>query len=199
MHLVTMMNEEVVQPEPIGGRGLPETEHLHLEKGPLGADEVLEGFEDGQVESFGVDLDEAKPWDEVGVLPCEEGLHVPSLEPDLERTAVQPLAHPLVKPAVAVAFLAVLELVKSVRTHRGEVQRQDAGFCRVEARIAFQHRKHIGVGLEPEDATRGADGERDGECGVTGMGADVDREDRKSTRLNSSHVAISYAVFCLKK
>src|SRR5690606_40750192 len=26
-----------------------------------------------------------------------------------------------------------------------------------------------------------------------------DREDRKSTRLNSSHVKISYAVFCLKK
>src|SRR5437870_7645739 len=27
----------------------------------------------------------------------------------------------------------------------------------------------------------------------------IAREDRKSTRLNSSHVAISYAVFCLKK
>src|SRR3712207_9074628 len=27
----------------------------------------------------------------------------------------------------------------------------------------------------------------------------VDREDRKSTRLNSSHANISYAVFCLKK
>src|SRR5436305_8962561 len=27
----------------------------------------------------------------------------------------------------------------------------------------------------------------------------LDREDRKSTRLNSSHVRISYAVFCLKK
>src|SRR5690606_40768307 len=27
---------------------------------------------------------------------------------------------------------------------------------------------------------------------------DVDGEDRKSTRLNSSHVKISYAVFCLK-
>src|SRR5690625_6909503 len=26
-----------------------------------------------------------------------------------------------------------------------------------------------------------------------------DHQDRKSTRLNSSHVAISYAVFCLKK
>src|SRR5690625_676326 len=30
-------------------------------------------------------------------------------------------------------------------------------------------------------------------------GAAAQREDRKSTRLNSSHVAISYAVFCLKK
>src|SRR5207253_5121733 len=27
----------------------------------------------------------------------------------------------------------------------------------------------------------------------------VQKQDRKSTRLNSSHVAISYAVFCLKK
>src|SRR5690625_6623481 len=30
-------------------------------------------------------------------------------------------------------------------------------------------------------------------------GSSVGRGDRKSTRLNSSHVAISYAVFCLKK
>src|SRR5699024_12837840 len=29
--------------------------------------------------------------------------------------------------------------------------------------------------------------------------AERDRRDRKSTRLNSSHVSISYAVFCLKK
>src|SRR5690625_5560284 len=28
---------------------------------------------------------------------------------------------------------------------------------------------------------------------------EVGQRDRKSTRLNSSHVAISYAVFCLKK
>src|SRR5690625_5449085 len=28
---------------------------------------------------------------------------------------------------------------------------------------------------------------------------DLEEKDRKSTRLNSSHVAISYAVFCLKK
>src|SRR5437660_11751425 len=31
------------------------------------------------------------------------------------------------------------------------------------------------------------------------LGAVGARRDRKSTRLNSSHVAISYAVFCLKK
>src|SRR5690606_41672628 len=31
------------------------------------------------------------------------------------------------------------------------------------------------------------------------VGAKDVREDRKSTRLNSSHVKISYAVFCLKK
>src|SRR5699024_11971838 len=29
--------------------------------------------------------------------------------------------------------------------------------------------------------------------------AEVNERDRKSTRLNSSHVSISYAVFCLKK
>src|SRR5438067_4602432 len=32
-----------------------------------------------------------------------------------------------------------------------------------------------------------------------GASVDFDRIDRKSTRLNSSHVSISYAVFCLKK
>src|SRR2546428_3888047 len=31
------------------------------------------------------------------------------------------------------------------------------------------------------------------------VGVDVDAKDRKSTRLNSSHDQISYAVFCLKK
>src|SRR5437588_6367765 len=31
------------------------------------------------------------------------------------------------------------------------------------------------------------------------IGTDTDAEDRKSTRLNSSHTVISYAVFCLKK
>src|SRR6478735_9773615 len=33
----------------------------------------------------------------------------------------------------------------------------------------------------------------------TGIGLRCHPEDRKSTRLNSSHLVISYAVFCLKK
>src|SRR5690625_5888343 len=34
---------------------------------------------------------------------------------------------------------------------------------------------------------------------VAAMKSAAESQDRKSTRLNSSHVAISYAVFCLKK
>src|SRR3712207_8910827 len=36
-------------------------------------------------------------------------------------------------------------------------------------------------------------------AGRAGAGGDVTARDRKSTRLNSSHANISYAVFCLKK
>src|SRR3712207_7264227 len=40
-------------------------------------------------------------------------------------------------------------------------------------------------------------------CGTVGQQAEhherLERQDRKSTRLNSSHANISYAVFCLKK
>src|SRR5690625_5583734 len=36
-------------------------------------------------------------------------------------------------------------------------------------------------------------------CKLTGKEMALPMKDRKSTRLNSSHVAISYAVFCLKK
>src|SRR5256885_8707854 len=35
--------------------------------------------------------------------------------------------------------------------------------------------------------------------GLVALQADLHLEDRKSTRLNSSHLVISYAVFCLKK
>src|SRR5205085_12170460 len=40
---------------------------------------------------------------------------------------------------------------------------------------------------------------RDLRAGAGGGGHADERQDRKSTRLNSSHSQISYAVFCLKK
>src|SRR3712207_7109344 len=46
------------------------------------------------------------------------------------------------------------------------------------------------------------DAEANGQPTVNARGDDlasIDDEDRKSTRLNSSHANISYAVFCLKK
>src|SRR5690606_41509903 len=51
-------------------------------------------------------------------------------------------------------------------------------------------------------AVRGDGGEGGVHLHVSGAGgvrAAADGGDRKSTRLNSSHVKISYAVFCLKK
>src|SRR5690349_22139382 len=49
------------------------------------------------------------------------------------------------------------------------------------------------VGTAPPGRTGGHGGER------ADLLRDPARRDRKSTRLNSSHVEISYAVFCLKK
>src|SRR3712207_8097311 len=48
---------------------------------------------------------------------------------------------------------------------------------------------------------RAADADREGRGGAPerGQGGGDARLDRKSTRLNSSHANISYAVFCLKK
>src|SRR2546426_9170870 len=42
-------------------------------------------------------------------------------------------------------------------------------------------------------------GDTDGDTGRVRRGAPGRPRDRKSTRLNSSHLVISYAVFCLKK
>src|SRR2546427_8043845 len=58
----------------------------------------------------------------------------------------------------------------------------------VQSHRVAQPRERLGVRLDAEDQ-RG---------GIAGKHADDD-EDRKSTRLNSSHSQISYAVFCLKK
>src|SRR5436309_10738358 len=55
---------------------------------------------------------------------------------------------------------------------------------------------HRRVGVRSGRAARGRASAGAAAAGGTGQ---VRRRDRKSTRLNSSHVKISYAVFCLKK
>src|SRR5690242_20975874 len=56
------------------------------------------------------------------------------------------------------------------------------------------------VGREDREDGRGGPGEEPGRRTQRRLDARRGRErDRKSTRLNSSHMSISYAVFCLKK
>src|SRR5437868_11772941 len=63
-------------------------------------------------------------------------------------------------------------------------------FIRVEGKLFGNVPMEMDVKLSVEDSPNSA-----------GVAIDAIRccKDRKSTRLNSSHVSISYAVFCLKK
>src|SRR5256885_10532783 len=67
--------------------------------------------------------------------------------------------------------------------------RSDDDVGAVAERLRDRRRAEIGVG-EQQPVTHRAD---------VGAGIHVGQRDRKSTRLNSSHLVISYAVFCLKK
>src|SRR5439155_24922893 len=59
-------------------------------------------------------------------------------------------------------------------------------------------RGHVNIAFEIEPGLR-VGGLRNGQVDGARAGELEGNIDRKSTRLNSSHVAISYAVFCLKK
>src|SRR3712207_8463792 len=60
--------------------------------------------------------------------------------------------------------------------------------------------EHLGPALELVEPRRVAvDRPARGVRGVAGLVQALAQGDRKSTRLNSSHANISYAVFCLKK
>src|SRR2546426_9186570 len=69
--------------------------------------------------------------------------------------------------------------------------------------IRHQMSRHVDRSLSAaaaalEQAARIRETERDSARGVVVDAVD-ELQDRKSTRLNSSHLVISYAVFCLKK
>src|SRR3712207_7149443 len=63
--------------------------------------------------------------------------------------------------------------------------------------VGARRRVHHRSGVVPRDFLRRPAGGAGGDPG--GLAAPPRRGDRKSTRLNSSHANISYAVFCLKK
>src|SRR5690349_23703251 len=56
-----------------------------------------------------------------------------------------------------------------------------------------------GASRHPHRVSRGREERRQGRAGRMSRILLLLEQDRKSTRLNSSHVEISYAVFCLKK
>src|SRR5690606_41433667 len=60
------------------------------------------------------------------------------------------------------------------------------------------HRHHARLDGDDDEAEAEHD-VRDQDGPEAELGTHVEEQDRKSTRLNSSHVKISYAVFCLKK
>src|SRR3712207_7906149 len=66
-------------------------------------------------------------------------------------------------------------------------ERPGAGLRLLRARAEGLHGQDL---LRPEAVPPRPDGD---------LGRDLRPQDRKSTRLNSSHANISYAVFCLKK
>src|SRR2546430_12628797 len=82
---------------------------------------------------------------------------------------------------------------------RSKLGRLERDRCVCEARDPCGERIHVGDGhLECDPAVLSL---FDAQRARTTLGppGGVWREDRKSTRLNSSHSQISYAVFCLKK
>src|SRR5256885_6691524 len=69
---------------------------------------------------------------------------------------------------------------------------REFGASRVAVREALRALEHRGL-VDVRQGSAGGYFIRELDAGP------VVREDRKSTRLNSSHLVISYAVFCLKK
>src|SRR5690606_41629290 len=79
-------------------------------------------------------------------------------------------------------------LFRSTVSHGPRAQTPELSRTRSRGQSARDHRSAVGHPLETVWKAQKED-----------FGRTAVRQDRKSTRLNSSHVKISYAVFCLKK
>src|SRR5437868_2660257 len=93
------------------------------------------------------------------------------------------------------------DFARRVSLHRDQI-RQQARLHRANATLPVQHlRVHRRRGAERLDGRHSVAHHQLELTRVVTMreDANIAAIDRKSTRLNSSHVSISYAVFCLKK
>src|SRR5215510_15199612 len=99
----------------------------------------------------------------------------------------------------AAAYVAVEQVPADRLARVGGDGRRVADECaaveteRLLAAATGEHYVLVAAGVGPDDLGSGRDSH------VRRIEQVVFDRDRKSTRLNSSHVAISYAVFCLKK
>src|SRR5207249_9204761 len=97
-------------------------------------------------------------------------------------------------------------MVEDLRDHRDQLVQENA-HLRKEVRGKFASPTLLGVSEPMQKILKQIDQITENPVtvlitGESGTGKELEqrgRGDRKSTRLNSSHVSISYAVFCLKK
>src|SRR5262245_37178377 len=110
---------------------------------------------------------------------------------------------------VAIAFVILMGVFAWLGVHRTVLTALDHRAQRIKAELDDARRlKDEAAKLLADYQARRASAEREAQEIVANARAEAERvaaeaktrmEDRKSTRLNSSHLGISYAVFCLKK
>src|SRR6266849_2367023 len=117
------------------------------------------------------------------------------VDPDRPQALVERVERELQDLALGVAIVGDETRVRRVERVRDQRQTFDQGLLndRREARRVRTHRllQHLDAEVHVAGLVSSDGGEASVEAAVGG--------DRKSTRLNSSHEWISYAVFCLKK
>src|SRR5690349_22613451 len=99
----------------------------------------------------------------------------------------------MIRPPPTSTLFPYTTLFRSVMGHRVALGDQHIAVA-VDASVVDWG----GLDLKPRNREVGHDPVGAG-AGAVGIGKESWMLDRKSTRLNSSHVEISYAVFCLKK